>query len=411
MVHTTKLSYIHTAVNIGFEQTLYSVQEDAAQLKVCVVIEGATLARSVELTISSSNGTAQAPQDYAETFYSISYLQSDGERKCINITIVDDDIIENTETFSLRLASVDVAVSVISDELTVTILDDDQVTLALRETNYTVNESAGQLQVMVELKGNLERSISFSLNSNDGTASALGGDYTTISDTLSFPSGSKTGSIISFTVDIHDDLLVEGQESFSIQASSADEAVVFEIGKEIVFIAIEDDDCKWSLQICMQLTSLTFNFSAIMVDFVSPSYSLYEGEEVEVCVMLKSGQLGRDVQLQLLTQDDTAAADVDYIMLNFSFLLKPGDSQKCFSVVALDDSVVEGEEVFQAILSSSDPAVVMSSTVATDIYIQDSDSKPAQLKQQHKLLSQMQVPCLVWSSQNTELMRMTRSSF
>lgn len=220
------------------------MQEGASQLEACMILQGGMLARPVYLTISSSNGTAQAPGDYNELIYHMTLSHSDGVRKCINITIIDDELVEDTEIFSLTLASEDNAVSLIPDRLTVMILDNDKVTLTLQQTNYTVNESVGQLELNVELKGTLERNITVSLETTDGNASSRSGDYTAILETLTFSSGSESGSTVAFAVDIHDDQIVEGEESFSIQATSSDAAVVFEAEKETAYVSIEDDDCK-----------------------------------------------------------------------------------------------------------------------------------------------------------------------
>ena len=231
-----------TAIDIAFEQTLYTMQEDVIQQEVCMVIEGGTLARPVDLMISSSDITAQAPDDYNKISYLTSYSHSDGARKCINVTIVDDVLVENTETFKLWLTSKDEAVSLISDHLTVVIIDNDKVLLALEQTNFTVNESIGQLEVKARLSGKLERDVMFSVKTSDETALAQSGDYNAISETLSFSPGN--GSTISLFITIHNDQLVERQEYFTIQAVSSDAAVLFDADRDTAYVYITDDDSE-----------------------------------------------------------------------------------------------------------------------------------------------------------------------
>lgn len=233
-------------VMIGFEQTLYYAQEGIAQQEVCIVIQGGSLARSVDLSVSNSDGTAQAPGDYLKTLHLNTYSHTDGERKCFNVTIMDDDIVENNETFYLALFSKDPAFSLISSRTAVVITDNDEVMLTLQETNYTVNESVGLVEIKVELEGKLERDVTLSMKSNDGTALALSRDYSPLSETLTFYTGSETTNLLSVYVSIHDDLKVEGKESFTIQAMSTDVAVIFKNERDTVFIFIEDDDSKLS---------------------------------------------------------------------------------------------------------------------------------------------------------------------
>ena len=244
--------FCYSVVKIGFEKILYSVQEDTVEQEVCIVIHGGSLARLVNLSVFSSDGTAQAPGDYAQVFYLIAYSQSDRERKCINVTIIDDSLVENTETFTLSLLTEDASVSLIQSSLSVMIIDNDKVMLALQETNYTVIESVGQLEVKFEFKGELERNITFSLESNDETASSLSGDYTFILETRSISSESVTDGIISLSVNILDDLKVEGLETFTIQATSSDAAVIFETERRTAVIFIEDDDSKQANSMCVQ---------------------------------------------------------------------------------------------------------------------------------------------------------------
>ena len=235
--------FILSAIDIGFEQTSYTIQEGATQLQVCIVIEGGALARPVDLVISSRDITAQAPDDYKEISYLTSFSHNDGARKCINVTVVDDDLVENTEIFQLWLTSKDEAVSLMSNQLTLMIVDNDKALLALEQTNLTVNESIGKLEVKLKLTGQLERNVIFSVVSDNGTALAQGGgDYSAISETLSFSPGND--STISFFISIHDDQIVETQEYLSVRVESSDGAVLLEADKDTAYVFISDDDSK-----------------------------------------------------------------------------------------------------------------------------------------------------------------------
>jgi hypothetical protein len=206
------------------------------------VIKGGALARPVDLVISSRDVTALAPDDYKKIGYLTSYSHNDGARKCINVTIVDDDLVENTETFQLWLTSKDKAASLISSQVTLMIVDNDKALLALEQTNFTVNESIGQLEVKVKIIGQLERNVIFSVTTDDGTALARDGDYSAISETLSFSPGN--GNTISLFINIHDDQRIESREYFSIRVETSDGAVLLEADKDTAYVFISDDDSK-----------------------------------------------------------------------------------------------------------------------------------------------------------------------
>lgn len=126
--------------------------------------------------------------------------------------------------------------------------------------------------------------------------------------------------------------------------------------------------------VCSSNHELTYNFiPAIPVNFVSSSYSVSEGGTVEVCLILETGQLERSVELSLVSQSDTAQQDVDYVALVLSVTQEPGVGQSCFSVEVVDDRIVEGEETFQILLTSHDPAVIVPTPGTALISIQDND--------------------------------------
>ena len=65
----------------------------------------------------------------------MTFAPSDNGRKCLNVTILDDSLVERTESFMLTLVTFDPAVSLSRNEATVTIIDDDRkYTLALFNT-------------------------------------------------------------------------------------------------------------------------------------------------------------------------------------------------------------------------------------------------------------------------------------
>lgn len=115
------------------------------------------------------------------------------------------------------------------------------------------------------------------------------------------------------------------------------------------------------------------------MNFVSSSYSVSEGEAVEVCMILETGQLEKTVELSLVSQPDTAQEGADYVALLLSITWEPDIDQKCFSVEIVDDHIVEGEETFQIVLASHDPAIIVPTSGTVHISIQDNDSKLNQI--------------------------------
>ena len=256
---------------------------------------------------------------------SIVISPSDGNRKCIFLTIIDDFSVEDVESFRLTLSSSDPSV-VATDSATVSILDNDQLILAIELPSYTVLESAGAVEVRVLIsEGELQRDVSIMLNTQDGSAAgkslylivailrqsifiiyiiqkkksyiilpyflspALGGqDYSPLSGfSLTFPSGSGVNNVLSFNVSITDDSLLENNEFFSVHATSMDPVVTFSPGRNTSTVNILDDD-------------------SVTVSIELDNYSIREGDGLlEVCLVV-SDDLGRDVTININSMDLTA---------------------------------------------------------------------------------------------------------
>ena len=249
-----RIVYISTAVVIGFEMPHYVLHEGVSHLTVCLTLQGGRLDRDVNVTLSTRTGTAQANADYSTEVVTIDYLPTDSiNLTCVNIAITDDKVVERNESFALFLFTMESAVILSPSVSTVTIIDNDRITLALSRNHITVQESARDLEIVVELFGDVQREVVVLLESMDGTASFLQGDYAGFSEVLTFNPGSKTGSVVSYTATLEDDHAVEDLEYFTVHATSLDDQVQFEPQRENITIYIEDNDGRyqWKFAYCI----------------------------------------------------------------------------------------------------------------------------------------------------------------
>ena len=108
---------------VGLEQTFHSTPEDGGSVEVCVVVYMPdsdcpikfpfTVLLSTEdfsagnapicVSIHSFYITTESPMDYSSTINTIVQFDECERRSCINITIVDDEVPEDTEYFNLNL--------------------------------------------------------------------------------------------------------------------------------------------------------------------------------------------------------------------------------------------------------------------------------------------------------------------
>lgn len=219
------------------------IREDAPQLMVCLTLQdGRELARPVDFTVSSSDGSAQAPGDYTSVELTTRFDPIHRHRKCLELGIVDDWRLEENEVLTLSLTLTDPSIFLGLVQTSVTILDNDHVMVGLQPTHYTVEENVQQIELTVELLGDIERDVSVILESRDGTAFASDGDYIPFLEVLTFSKGSSSGLICSARVYIQDDPLVERLEYFTVHLSTVDVGVQIQQSREDATIYIISDD-------------------------------------------------------------------------------------------------------------------------------------------------------------------------
>ena len=241
MVNVLIFLLLYTAALIGFEDLQITINEDLPILKSCFRVYDGELDRLVHLSIIT-NGSAKASIDYFMVTEIVIY-PNDKDRKCFIIAVYDDLNVEDDEMFTVRLTSSDSAISLNPDATTVVIIDNDRAIVAIQHSSYTASEGDGELWLSVEIvEGTLEKNVSLSVESRDGNASAHTGDYMSLSTQLTFTSGSTSGSIQTLRIELGEDLLVEGPESFIVHISAIDSSLTVMSGRADASIIIVDND-------------------------------------------------------------------------------------------------------------------------------------------------------------------------
>ena len=196
---------------------------------------------SAEVTVAwaTTAETATAGADYTESRGTVRFPPG-SLRQTLTVPILDDDLDEANETFTVTLSAPEHASLGEGEatEATGTIADDDESpALTLSPAAPRAAESAGSVAFTVTLGAGSAREVTVSYATSDGTATA-GADYTAGSGTLTFrPDEALTQTI---SVPILPDDLDEADETFTlalsdpVNASAADDASAT--------VTITDDD-------------------------------------------------------------------------------------------------------------------------------------------------------------------------
>ncbi|XP_064384002.1 uncharacterized protein LOC135332992 [Halichondria panicea] len=128
-----------------FEQSSYTVTEGDPQFQVCVVFTTDSNMQVESSLIFSSDGSAKSGLDYVEVAQA--FVIGSGERRCVNVTIIDDDSAERMETFTVSLTSANSELQPF--QATVTIMDNDVITF--EESVYSSFEGESGVEVCLRL--------------------------------------------------------------------------------------------------------------------------------------------------------------------------------------------------------------------------------------------------------------------
>ncbi len=271
---------------------------------------------------STLDGTATAPDDYTAT-NGPGKLPAGSLTGTISVSVVDDNIDELSETFTIELSN-PVDATIADGQATGTITDNDP-TPSLSIADVTVDEGDANAPFTVFLSEVSGLDVTVNYTTSDGTATAPE-DYTSTSGTKTIPKGSKTGTI---NIPINDDDVYEAKENFALNFSSPTNATLY---KSLADIFIEDNDQQPTLRITDE--------------------SVNENEGTAQFVVVLSPACDVDVTVDYATSDSSGTNPADYTPTKGTLTFPAGSTINIISVPIINDSIDEANETFIVELSN-----------------------------------------------------------
>ncbi len=215
-----------------------SVNEEDSTVGIAVSLSG-KIAVPVTLKVNTVDGTANASSDYMAVInHSLTIPAGETSVNAI-LTIMDDNVSEPNETFSVVLSDVSAGVSIVKGTGVVTIVDDEPLP-SVNASDIVVSENAGVINVGVTLSGLSSQPVTFTVNSTDGTA-IVGVDYEAVVSLLvTIPSGQSS---INIPVNIIDDTNPEPTKTFELIFTNLSDNAQFVKDRAVVTILDDDGGC------------------------------------------------------------------------------------------------------------------------------------------------------------------------
>jgi serine protease len=176
----------------------------------------------VTFNIATANGTAGGGVDYNVLNLTGQSIPAGQLSKTFNVVLVGDTTVEANETFLVNLSNASVSLS--DGQAQGTIFNDDGPTLTIN--NVTLSEGdvgTKNFTFTVSLSQAAGAPVTFNIATANGTAAA-GSDYTALS--LTNQSIAAGVLIKTFNVVVNGDLVIEGNETFTLNLSNASVSIL-----------------------------------------------------------------------------------------------------------------------------------------------------------------------------------------
>jgi hypothetical protein len=225
----------------------FPVKEEAGDVIIVVKRQGGSTGQ-VTVDYATSPGTAAPGEDYEDTAGTLSWEDGDREDKTFAVPILDDDVPEGLELFSVALSNpsggldlgqpyvgkVHIKPSDQGDEGD----DTEAGVIKLTSHAYSAIESDEEAEFVVVRKGGSTGAVTVDFMTIDGSAAA-GEDYLETAGTLEWADGESGEKPV--TVTLIDDMESEGLETITVVLTNVTGGAHLG-GRDNASIVIVDDD-------------------------------------------------------------------------------------------------------------------------------------------------------------------------
>ncbi len=349
------------ASEITFAQPEYTVSESGGNIAISVQRLNSSTG-DVSVDYATNDGSGINGEDYSTTAGTLVWIDGDQTNKIINIPIINNDLVEETESFTVSLSAL-TGNAFYGDEIaTVNINDDDLPLLNLVTSNAEANEGgtiAGSCTISVSNDSQRLQPINLQLKIAGNAQAGL--DYQQISSSLLIPSGVQNNTINIVPVD---DSEIENQENvlLSIAADGT-----FDLANNLCEVFITSND----------IPSEAPTLPTVSLSVLDGIATELDSKPAKVVISLNqpAGDNGLIISLDIagsaIAGEDASA---DYQSINNSVTISPGSQSFTLDIVPFDDDEKENDETVIINLVAQINEYTIGEAAGAEIIIQDNDT-------------------------------------
>jgi len=229
--------------------------------------------------------------------------------------------------------------------------------LEVENSTYSVAENGISLDITINRVDGDKGTVSVDVTTLNATATSSE-DYQAYTQTLTFLDGESSKTI---TIDVNDDFVYEGDETFNVSLSNVQGFAVIggADGVSLATVTIIENEAP--------------QFGTI--DFEASNFSVNEGDGfIDITLRRVSGS-DTEVGVDVVTSDGTAIANDDYQSLSRTLTFADGETSKSLRVFINNDLDYTGDRTFNLTLSEPTGGVTIG-TPTVEVNIIDDDPIP-----------------------------------
>ena len=334
----TPLSPLPEDVTVSFTRTRYEASEDDEAVEFRVRLSKAVSQEAVVDYVTVS-GTARGGTDYEGTVGTLTF-PAGSRGRIIRVPIIDDKLVEEEETFTLRLRNSNATIGV--GEATGAITDNDLQVVSVTTDQTRVEEGETVTFTLTRTGSNLTEPLRVPVRITERGDFLADGVPTNTS--VRFAANETTTTLELETVDD------EVEEAIGTVTATITDGDTYRVGDAAsATVAIADNDGTE--------TDIEVRQSDVTVSFVATRYEVSEdGGVLDFAVRLSAISL-EEVTVKYATVSGTAMAGQDYRATIGTLTFPVLETEQTIRVPIIDDNLVEDDETFTVSLLNSNATI------------------------------------------------------
>jgi YD repeat-containing protein len=326
---TATLNVVDDDVQLAFSAPVFQIQEDGTAVTAVTVTRTGRMTGIVGATLQLSDGTATALSDYAPGPIAIEFAANEVS-KVVTIPIVNDTLIENSETIALKLTQPTGGATIGTQSTATLNVVDDDVQLAFSAPVFQVREDGTSVtSVTVTRTGRSTGSVGAMIKLAAGSATA-GEDYLAAPIAVQLANGETSKTVV---IPVLNDTRIEPNETVLLTLEQATGGATIGTQSSATLTIVDDDT---------------------QISFASAQFSVNEdGTPINVITLTRIGNLTGRNTVTVTPTGNTATATADFNAAPVVVTFAPGETAQTITIPIVNDTLIEPDETI--LLSLSNP--------------------------------------------------------